>query len=63
MRKLALATAFGASASFLMPFGYQTHLMVLSPGRYALADFLKLGGCVFLAYAVAAITGLLITQL
>lgn len=35
----ALAAAFGASASFFMPFGYQTHLMVLSPGPYALTDF------------------------
>ncbi|WP_158291534.1 SLC13 family permease [Marinicauda algicola] len=60
---LALATAFGASASFLMPFGYQTHLMVLSPGRYTMADFLKLGGCTLVAYSIAAIAGLLITQL
>lgn len=60
---MALAAAFGASASFLMPFGYQTHLMVLNPGRYALPDFVKLGGCVFLAYAVAAVSGLWLFQL
>ena len=54
----ALAAAFGASASFFMPFGYQTHLMVLSPGRYQLADYLRLGALVFLAYAAMALTGL-----
>lgn len=60
---LALATAFGASASFLMPFGYQTHLMVLNPGRYVTLDFIKLGGCVFVAYAVAALGGLWVFHL
>lgn len=52
----ALAAAFGASASFFMPFGYQTHLMVLSPGRYRLGDFLKLGSLVFVTYSVIALT-------
>jgi di/tricarboxylate transporter len=50
-----LATAFGASASFLMPFGYQTHLMVMTPGQYRLVDFLRLGGVVFIAYSTAAL--------
>ena len=54
----ALAAAFGASASFFMPFGYQTHLMVLSPGRYQLADYLRLGALVFLAYAAIALAAL-----
>ncbi|WP_291841576.1 SLC13 family permease [Maricaulis sp.] len=52
----ALATAFGASASFFMPFGYQTHLMVITPGRYRLSDFLALGSVVFVAYATGALT-------
>lgn len=51
----ALAAAFGASASFFMPFGYQTHLMVLSPGRYRLMDYFRLGAVVFVAYSGAAI--------
>ena len=54
----ALATAFGASASFLMPFGYQTHLMVMTPGRYRLTDFWRLGGTVFFAYAAAALSAI-----
>lgn len=55
-----LATAFGASASFLLPFGYQTHLMVLTPGHYRLTHFLRLGSIVLVAYAGAAITTLAI---
>ena len=54
----ALAAAFGASASFFMPFGYQTHLMVLSPGRYRMMDYFKLGAVVFVAYSGAAIAAL-----
>ena len=54
----ALAAAFGASASFFMPFGYQTHLMVLSPGRYVIKDYLRLGAVVFVAYAVLALISL-----
>ena len=59
----ALATAFGASASFFMPFGYQTHLMVMTPGRYRLSDFLSLGGIVFIAYAVVALSVLTLLYL
>jgi di/tricarboxylate transporter len=55
-----LATAFGASASFLLPFGYQTHLMVLTPGQYRLTHFLRLGSIVLVAYATAAIATLAI---
>lgn len=54
----ALAAAFGASASFLMPFGYQTHLMVLNPGRYRATDFIRLGVVVLAVYAGLALTGL-----
>lgn len=54
----ALAAAFGPSASFLIPYGYQTHLMVMSPGNDRLSDFLKLGAVVPLAYSVAALMAL-----
>jgi di/tricarboxylate transporter len=50
-----LVCAFGASASFLIPFGYQTHLMVMSPGRYSLGDFLRLGPIVLVAYTAASL--------
>ncbi|MEX1213604.1 SLC13 family permease [Saccharospirillum sp.] len=50
-----MAVAYGASACFLIPFGYQTHLMVYSPGRYRLVDYLKAGLPVSVAYSVAVL--------
>ena len=55
-----MAVAYGASACFLIPFGYQTHLMVYSPGRYKITDFFKIGFPVSLTYSAAV---LLITPL
>jgi di/tricarboxylate transporter len=46
-----MAVAYGASACFLMPYGYQTHLMVYSPGRYRIRDFFNVGLPVSLTYA------------
>ncbi|AEY02714.1 TrkA-C domain-containing protein [Oceanimonas sp. GK1] len=51
-----MAVAFGASACFLVPFGYQTHLMVYSPGRYRMTDFIKTGLPVSLVYSAGVIT-------
>lgn len=53
-----MATLYGASCSFLTPYGYQTNLMIMSPGRYTLADFVRAGSpiaLVFLAVALVAI--------
>jgi di/tricarboxylate transporter len=50
-----LALAFGASASFLSPYGYQTHLMVRAPGGYQFQDFLRLGFPLLVAYATTAV--------
>ncbi|MDB2435690.1 SLC13 family permease [Schleiferiaceae bacterium] len=49
-----LPVAFGASASFLTPSSYQTHLMVMGPGNYSNQDFLKLGLPVLVVYSAAA---------
>jgi di/tricarboxylate transporter len=40
---LLATVAFGASAAFAMPIGYQTSLMVYGPGGYRCRDFLRLG--------------------
>lgn len=50
-----MAVAFGASACFIIPFGYQTHLMVYSPGRYRMVDYLKTGLPVSLLYSAGVI--------
>lgn len=57
-----LAVLFGASASFIVPFGYQPHLMVYSPGRYRFTDFMKVGVPVSFVYSITVIL-LLIRQL
>jgi di/tricarboxylate transporter len=50
-----MTVAFGASASFIIPFGYQTHVMVLTPGGYNLGHFIRLGSLVLLGYAAACL--------
>ncbi|MGV2929477.1 SLC13 family permease [Vreelandella venusta] len=50
-----MAVAYGASACFLIPFGYQTHLMVYSPGRYKVTDFFKIGLPVSITYSAAVL--------
>ena len=51
-----MAVAFGASACFMVPFGYQTHLMVYSPGRYRMLDYIKTGLPISLLYSAGVIT-------
>jgi len=42
-RGFAVTVAVGASAGFLLPAGYQTHLMVFGPGGYRVRDFIRVG--------------------
>ena len=51
-----MVVAYGASACFLLPFGYQAHLMVMSPGRYRSMDFLKTGLPVSVVYSMVVLT-------
>ncbi|AWF80109.1 SLC13 family permease [Microbulbifer sp. A4B17] len=47
-----MAVAYGASASFLTPFGYQTNLIVQNLGGYHFRDFLRAGLPLTVAYSV-----------
>ena len=49
-----MAVIYGASASFLTPHGYQTNLMVMSPGGYRPRDYLRAGFPVSLVYLALA---------
>ena len=50
-----MAVAYGASASFLMPYGYQTNLMVYSAGGYDMKTFFKSGSVVSVVYSILVI--------
>ncbi len=58
-----LAVAFGASASFLTPIGYQTNLMVYSLGNYKFKDFLKVGIPLSIIYGLVTISFLTLVYL
>lgn len=40
---LLVAIAFGASAAFMTPMGYQTNAIVMGPGGYTFGDYLRIG--------------------
>jgi di/tricarboxylate transporter len=42
-RPLLIAVAVASSCAFATPIGYQTNLMVLNPGGYRFADYMKVG--------------------
>lgn len=50
-----MAVIFGASASFISPYGYQTNLMVYSAGNYQITDYLKLGVPTSIVYSAVVL--------
>jgi len=47
-----MAVAYGASASFLTPYGYTTNLMVQNLGGYSLKDYFRAGLPMSIAYSL-----------
>ncbi len=54
-RPFIIAITLGASLSFITPIGYQTNLMVMGPGGYRPADFLRCGIPLALLVALTAL--------
>jgi di/tricarboxylate transporter len=53
-----MAVLYAASCSFLTPYGYQTNLMVMSPGRYTLSDYMRAGAPISLVFMTVALVAI-----
>ena len=50
-----MAVAYGASASFLTPYGYTTNLMVQNLGGYELRDYVRAGLPLSICYSAVVL--------
>ncbi|MEZ8742652.1 SLC13 family permease [Photobacterium swingsii] len=50
-----MAILFGASASFISPYGYQTNLLVYTIGNYQLRDYVRVGLPLSIVYSVVVL--------
>src|SRR3546814_2445773 len=55
---LVVCTALGAVVAFLTPIGHHGNLLILGPGQYRFADFLRIGAplTILLAFVCAWMT-------
>ena len=55
---LVLTVIFGSNCSFATPVAYQTNLLVMTPGHYKFADYIRVGGplivLIWLAFTIIA---------
>jgi len=52
---MVLAVCFGASFSFMSPFGYQTNLMIFNTGIYSIKDYAKVGGLITIVVTILCV--------
>ena len=50
-----MAVAYGASASFLTPYGYTTNLMVQNLGGYTMRDYFRMGLPLSIVYSAVVL--------
>ena len=53
-----MAVLYGASCSFSTPYGYQTNLMIMAPGRYSMADYVRAGLPISLTFQTVALVAI-----
>ena len=55
LKPYAMAIMMAASASFSSPIGYQTNLMVMTPGGYRFTDYLRVGIPINLLFFITSV--------